>query len=136
MADITTHESTKSILLLVLLQPSHLFENDLLVINTAMKYKISVADTKTLLKNPNPMILDCREVKDYRAGHLEDALHVHEGLKESLVKRGDKQRSLLIYCYYGHASEHLAEFFSDFGFKDVYSLDGGYSSWKDQHQEA
>jgi rhodanese-related sulfurtransferase len=61
-------------------------------------------------------------MKDYRAGHLEDALHVHEGLKDSLVKRGDKQRSLLIYCYYGHASEHLAEFFSDFGFRDVYSL--------------
>ena len=82
------------------------------------------------------MILDCRDLKDYKAGHLEDALHVHEGLKDSLVKRGDKQRSLLIYCYYGHASEHLAEFFSDFGFKDVYSLEGGYSSWKDNHQEA
>jgi thiosulfate sulfurtransferase len=58
---------------------------------------------------------------------------VHEGLKESLIKRGDKQRSLLIYCYHGHASEHLAEIFTDFGFKDVYSLVGGYASWKEQH---
>ncbi|MGZ5576521.1 MAG: rhodanese-like domain-containing protein, partial [Methylobacter sp.] len=81
-----------------------------------MKYKtISVADSKTLIKESKPMILDCRAIKDYRADHLEDALHVHEGLKESLIKRGDKQRSLLIYCYYGHASEHLAEFFHDFG---------------------
>jgi thiosulfate sulfurtransferase len=50
------------------------------------------------------MILDCRAIKYYRAGHLEDALHVHEGLKDSLVTRDDKQRDLLIYCYYGHAT--------------------------------
>jgi rhodanese-related sulfurtransferase len=101
-----------------------------------MKYKtLSITDSEKLIKELKPMILDCRDLKDYRAGHLEDALHVHEGLKDSLVKRGDKQRSLLIYCYYGHASEHLAEFFSDFGFKDVYSLEGGYSTWKDKQQE-
>ena len=106
-------------------------------INKTMKYRtISIADSEKLIKEDNPMILDCRDLKDYRAGHLEDALHVHEGLKHSLVKRGDKQRSLLIYCYYGHASEHLAEFFSDFGFKEVYSLEGGYSGWKDKHPEA
>ncbi|MGZ8226452.1 MAG: rhodanese-like domain-containing protein [Methylococcaceae bacterium] len=99
-----------------------------------MKYKtLSIVDSEKLIKEENPMILDCREVKDYRAGHLQDALHVHEGLKESLIKRGDKQRSLLIYCYYGHASEHLADFFADFGFKHVYSLAGGYADWKENH---
>lgn len=99
------------------------------------KYKtISIVDSVNLIIDTKPIILDCRDMKDYRAGHLEDAIHVHEDLKESLVKRGDKQRPLLIYCYYGHASEHLAEFFSDFGFKHVYSLEGGYSSWKESHQ--
>jgi thiosulfate sulfurtransferase len=99
-----------------------------------MKYKtLSIAESKKLIQKSGPLILDCRDLKDYSAGHLEDALHVHEGLKDSLVKRGDKQRSLLIYCYYGHASEHLAEFFSDFGFKHVYNLEGGYSRWKEHH---
>ncbi|POZ50207.1 rhodanese-like domain-containing protein [Methylovulum psychrotolerans] len=103
----------------------------------AIKYKkISVAEAKTLIQAAAPMILDCRDTKDYKAGHIDDALHVHEGLKESLIKRGDKQRDLLIYCYYGHASEHLAEFFSDFGFKAVYSLDGGYASWREALQAA
>jgi thiosulfate sulfurtransferase len=102
-----------------------------------MKYKkISVADSEKLIKESHPLILDCRGLQDYKTGHLEDALHVHEGLKESLVKRGDKQRSLLIYCYYGHASEHLAEFFADFGFKDVYSLQGGYASWQESRKGA
>ncbi|MCX7097326.1 MAG: rhodanese-like domain-containing protein [Methylococcales bacterium] len=96
---------------------------------------IAITDAKTLIAEAKPMILDCRDLKDYKAGHIADALHVHEGLKDSLIKRGDKQRGLLVYCYYGHASEHLAEFFADFGFKAVYSLAGGYSSWRESHQD-
>lgn len=102
-----------------------------------MKYKnISITDAKKLIQEANPMILDCRATPDYKAEHLENALHLHEGLKESLVKRGDKQRSLLIYCYHGHASEHLAEFFSDFGFAHVYSLEGGYTAWQKHSSES
>lgn len=102
-----------------------------------MKFKtIAAADCGQLLQDNQTMILDCRDLKDYKAGHIDNALHVHEGLKETLIKRGDKQRSLLIYCYYGHASEHLAEFFTDFGFHDVYSLAGGYASWKEYCQNA
>ena len=96
-----------------------------------MKYtNIAISDAKKLIQEANPMILDCRTTPDYQSGHIENALHLHEGLKESLVKRGDKQRDLLIYCYHGHASAHLAEFFSDFGFAHVYSLDGGYTAWQ------
>lgn len=102
-----------------------------------MKYKTaSIAECEKLINDSNPLILDCRDVKSYKLAHLENALHVHEGLKESLIKKGDKQRSLLIYCYHGHASEHLAEFFSDFGFKDVYSMEGGYTGWQQQHGES
>ncbi len=96
-----------------------------------MKFKtLSVTDSEHLMSHGNPLILDCRDLTAYKAGHLPNALHVHEGLKTSLVKRGDKQRSLLIYCYHGHASEHLAEFFTDFGFTEVYSLAGGYARWQ------
>jgi len=64
-----------------------------------MKYKtLAITDAEQLIRDAKPMILDCRDLKDYRAGHLEDALHVHEDLKEALINRGDKQRSLLIYC--------------------------------------
>lgn len=37
-----------------------------------MKFKtISVADSKTLIKESKPMILDCRAMKDYRASGRE-----------------------------------------------------------------
>jgi len=50
-----------------------------------MKYKtISVVDASKLIQQSKPMILDGRAIKDYKAGHLEGALHVHEDLKTSL----------------------------------------------------
>jgi thiosulfate sulfurtransferase len=98
------------------------------------KFKtISVADSEQLITEQQPMILDCRELKDYRAGHIDNAMHVHEQLRDSLLQKGDKQKALLIYCYYGHASEHLAEMFGDFGFQQVYSLAGGFAGWKEHH---
>ncbi len=96
------------------------------------KFKdISAAELSSQLSDDDFMLLDCREMKDYRAGHIENAMHLHEGLKESLLKNGDKGKKMIIYCYYGHASEHVAEMFCDFGFNDVFSLSGGYSSWKE-----
>ena len=95
---------------------------------------VSVADAKNLIAGQQPLILDCRDLKDYKAAHIDQAMHVHEKLRDHLIKTGDKQRPLLIYCYYGHASEHLAQMFADFGFQHVYSLAGGYADWKEQHQ--
>ena len=95
-----------------------------------MRFKtLAVADLPALRRTHDPMLLDCRAVHDYRAGHLAEALHAHDGLVESLIKRGDKQRSLVVYCYHGHSSEHVAELFCAFGFLDVYSLAGGYAAW-------
>lgn len=95
---------------------------------------VSAAEAEQLIAGGAPTILDCRDSKDYRAGHIDDAMHLHERLRDSLLLKGDKERPLLIYCYYGHASEHVAEMFGDFGFKQVYSLAGGYAGWKEHRK--
>src|SRR6266568_8889111 len=41
-----------------------------------------------------------------------------------------KAQPILIYCYHGNASREYAQIFSDFGFSEVYSLDGGYEAWR------
>jgi len=94
------------------------------------KFKtIDVPQMKQLMQDDNAMVLDCRDVRDYREGHIDNALHLHEGLRDALVMKGDKSKTMLIYCYHGHASEHVAEMFADFGFQEVYSLQGGYAVW-------
>jgi len=91
---------------------------------------VTVPDMKLMLDEPNVMLLDCRDLRDYRAEHIENAMHVHEDLKESLIKKADKTKKMIIYCYHGHSSEHLAQMFVDFGFKEVFSLKGGFEAWK------
>ena len=90
---------------------------------------VSAKEALTLIQSPETLILDCRDLKDYRAGHIDNALHVHQQLLDKLLTSANKQRPLLFYCYYGHASEHVAAMFGDFGFQQVYSLAGGYAGW-------
>jgi rhodanese-related sulfurtransferase len=68
---------------------------------------VSVAEAVQMLAEADPLILDCRDLKDYRAGHIENAMHVHEKLRDSLLTKGDKNRLMLIYCYYGHATARV-----------------------------
>lgn len=83
-----------------------------------------------LLTEENLLILDCRDTPDYKTGHIEGAIHSHDDLIESLVRKGDKSRKVLIYCYSGHRSEHLTEFLTQFGYQNAYNLVGGYASWE------
>ena len=76
------------------------------------------------------MILDCRDVGDYRESHIEGAMHSHDDLVEGLIRKGDKSRTLLVYCYTGHRSEHLTEFLTQFGFSNACNLTGGYQAWQ------
>ena len=97
------------------------------------KFKpITVSEAERLIETCAPRILDCRELKDYRAGHIGEAMNLHKRLRETLILNGDKQ---CIYCYYGHASVHVAEMSCDFGFSDVFSLSGGYAGWKKFYQQ-
>lgn len=91
---------------------------------------ITAADLPALLSNDTPLLLDCRSLKDYKTGHMENAMHAHDGLVEALISKGDRERTMVIYCYHGHSSEHLAELFGVNGFLQVYSVNGGYDSWK------
>lgn len=92
---------------------------------------VGCAQVPALLAKAETLLLDCRKLPDYRAGHIEGALHVHDGLIESLLTSGDRARPLVIYCYHGHTSEHLAEAFANAGFHSVFSVSGGYDAWCD-----
>lgn len=90
---------------------------------------VTAAAVPGLLAADGAMLLDCRLLRDYREGHIENAMHAHDELVESLVRSADRSTPLVIYCYHGHNSEHLAELFANFGFQRVYSVQGGYASW-------
>jgi rhodanese-related sulfurtransferase len=51
------------------------------------QYKVITAlEAEQLIHNENPVILDCRDTTHYRANHIENAMHLHEKLRDSLLK--------------------------------------------------
>lgn len=98
-------------------------------------FKIITAEqAMTLMASEAITILDMRDFRSYRAGHLEGAIMLHDGLEQSLLDEGDFERPLLLYCYRGVKSREKAEALARLGFEHIYTLDGGYTGWpREEH---
>ena len=91
--------------------------------------RIDVERARQLLQDPDTLVLDVRDARAFSAGHIASALHVTSANVGSVIARTPRKTPILIYCYHGNSSQNHAQTFIDFGFRDVYSLDGGYEAW-------
>jgi thiosulfate/3-mercaptopyruvate sulfurtransferase len=101
-----------------------------------MYKRISVSTGRALISEKKPLIFDVRDAASYAAAHLPDAVYLSDRALKSAVKQGARDRAILVYCYHGNASQDIAKLFCDFGFSDVYSLDGGFEGWRRELPEA
>ncbi|WP_267313393.1 ankyrin repeat domain-containing protein [Methylococcus geothermalis] len=76
-----------------------------------------------------PLLLDLRDAGAYRHGHIPGALLFSDLNPLELRRTVPRDRPLLVYCYHGISSQDVAQMFADFGFGEVYSLDGGFEAW-------
>ena len=96
-----------------------------------MPYKcISVAEAKEIIKSEAVTLLDIRDEHSYQAGHVEHSIHLSNENVEEVVNGLDKENPVIIYCYHGNSSKGAADYFDNLGFKNTYSVDGGYEVWK------
>ena len=49
---------------------------------------------------------------------------------DKFVNSTDKSNTIIVYCYHGNSSQKAAQLLINFGFLNVYSLNGGYEEWK------
>jgi rhodanese-related sulfurtransferase len=94
-----------------------------------MYTQISTEAARSLIRDKSPVILDVRDVQAYSDARIPGAIHVTLSTLKSVARQFRRDTPLLIYCYRGHASRDFAELFADFGFGEVYSLDGGFQAW-------
>lgn len=90
---------------------------------------IDAAQLDEMKSTTNILVLDMREMQSYLLDHYPLALHLDSSNLSRLLKTTNKDVSILIYCYHGIASQEMAQLFADFGFNNVYSLEGGYEAW-------
>jgi thiosulfate sulfurtransferase len=90
---------------------------------------ISVEETKRLLENDDVTVIDIRDFNSFSKGHINNAIHIDDININNFLSEKDKNETIIIYCYHGISSKSAANFFSQNGFKNVFSMNDGYAGW-------
>jgi rhodanese-related sulfurtransferase len=91
--------------------------------------RIGVPEAKSLIDRKGVLLLDVRDAEAFRRSHIAMAQNVSITNLDTILHATARSMPILIYCYHGYASQEYAQIFSDFGFSQVYSLEGGYEAW-------
>jgi rhodanese-related sulfurtransferase len=77
-------------------------------------------------------LIDVREREDWYNGTIPGAQTIPRGMLELKIDlvTTDKDRKIVLYCGGGSRSALSAYMLQRMGFRDVYSLAGGYNGWK------
>lgn len=90
---------------------------------------INKQEAEKILQNPLSVLFDIRDEENYKEGHHEQAVHLSAINFEKAVNNIQPDVPILVMCYHGISSQHVAQLLIDYGFKQVYSIKGGYCEW-------
>ena len=94
--------------------------------------EVDVFQVKSKLdKGEEIILIDVREDNEWNQGRLPTALHLGKGIIERDIESNieDRNTELILYCQGGFRSALAAESLTKMGYKNVYSMSGGYSTW-------
>lgn len=96
--------------------------------------EVTVAETcSRMAANPQAVLIDVREDKEWEGGHASGAEHLGKGIIERDIetKVPDKSAELILYCGGGYRSALAADVLQDMGYTNVWSMDGGWKAWQE-----
>src|SRR5512134_1048967 len=71
-------------------------------------------------------LFDVRDAHSYGHGHVPTAQLLHEREVGAWIGKLPRAQPVFIYCHQGFSSQTFAKTFADFGFHEVYSIEGGF----------
>lgn len=93
--------------------------------------RIDVEKARELIEN-GAIVVDIRDAASFAAGAIAGAVHIDNTNVDDFIAKSDPADPLIVCCYHGNASQSAAAYFSENGFENSYSLDGGYEAWAAQ----
>jgi rhodanese-related sulfurtransferase len=96
--------------------------------------ELSVEETRAHLRsNPNAKLIDVREDNEWEKSHAADAVHLGRGIIERDIEHEypDKDAELILYCGGGFRSALACDNLQRMGYREVYSMAGGWKAWKE-----
>lgn len=110
----------------------------LLSCKTETDQKTKVIDLETLKTEAigkDVQLIDVRTTAEYKAGHIDDAIHIDVLNMETFVEeveKLDKTKPVYLYCKMGGRSKQASEKLEELGFTTIYDFSGGYTAWQNQ----
>lgn len=92
--------------------------------------RLSVAEFKEFIANPDVQLVDVRTAEEYNAGHIPGSINIDvlQG-HEELATKLDPERPVALYCRSGRRSENAGIVLKAVFFRNVVDLEGGYNAW-------
>ncbi|MDR5904607.1 thiosulfate sulfurtransferase GlpE [Franzmannia qiaohouensis] len=78
-------------------------------------------------------LVDIRDPMSFAQGHIPGSRHLDNASAGALLDQTPHDRPLVVVCYHGHSSQQAAAWLAGQGYRQVYSLDGGFSDWAQRH---
>lgn len=92
--------------------------------------KISAQSLGILVKAKNAMLIDLRDAKDFREGHISGSRNIpYSQLTSHIEELKTADRPLVFICNLGQIAGTALQ---QVGHSDSYRLDGGVNNWKAQ----
>lgn len=83
-----------------------------------------------LRRNPRAVLLDVREDTEWNEARATEAVHLGRGVFERDIEKAvpDPETEIILYCGGGYRSALAADAAQRMGYKNVFSLIGGYKA--------
>jgi len=96
--------------------------------------EITVDETRERISsNPAAKLIDVREDNEWNEAHAAGAEHLGKGIIERDIEATvpDKSTELILYCGGGYRSALAADVLQKMGYRNVWSMAGGWKAWKE-----
>lgn len=103
------------------------------VVNEARPYvkEVTIEQVRERLKqNPKAVLMDVREDTEWQKQHAAEAVHLGKGILERDLEQmfPDPNTEILMYCGGGYRSVLTAAVAQEMGYRNVFSVIGGYKA--------
>lgn len=95
---------------------------------------ISPADTKARLEKGEIKVVDIRDDQSFELGRIPGAFHLSNGTATQFMQESDFAVPVVVCCYHGISSQQAAQYLIHQGFREVYSMDGGFEAWRGSYE--
>ncbi len=106
----------------------------LAIVNDAKSRVREVTVGETLERvEAGAVLIDVREDNEWQMGHATDAIHLGRGIIERDIvgQIPNKEKEIILYCGGGYRSALAADMLQKMGYKNVFSMAGGWKAWRD-----